>query len=660
MVVGLEGLRAPAIGQALGSGARAVAPGRAAAAIGAAALIGASGGTALGNAGATFQNGYTPTNLPSRFAPPPAASALEQGLAGAQGLKAPSLGGRALDGLAKPLAAAGAAAGASAAAGEGGLGGFAGKALPQVGRGLASVLPKAASLAGKLAPLGWLPTILDFAKGDPLADEAGRLNAAKSKALTDRQTARNKQQRKGTKAAPSTKPDLRTPPIGQAGVIYHVLGTGQFKGGDIIHFDNLVEGPIGGTFHTSADGIETYGLIAQGGKQQIGAMSAAQNNIELPYNITSITRQDGVPIPPSEPYPPEFFEDGSPLIVDTTPQPNNSDQPALPEIATKQPNPAKTSGLPPTSAQPPTREANPPSNPAAPNQTVPSVPNVDPPLSPTSPSLPSIPSAPSMGSATAMAPIFPATFTRFPAVRNENSDKPIEPEEPDPPENVQCSDPCLQSIRQAQKESQKKDEPKGTQDLSVRVFKNCDGDNPTFEYKTVRVAPDAVDSYALLYDRIANLEALQCSQDNCIAAVPEWWQVRIEGKRPQLVILFAQKKPDGSLGRADNPISIPHASSEMPQFSPISAYTKGQVEGILTLSDNSKLIVNARDAGEAERVINEAMLTIDPRLISGSFYKVGTRKGQPLRTITVYPKYAKYFSSGLQNTKPDWTVYLGS
>jgi hypothetical protein len=151
---------------------------------------------------------------------------------------------------------------------------------------------------------------------------------------------------------------------------------------------------------------------------------------------------------------------------------------------------------------------------------------------------------------------------------------------------------------------------------------------------------------------------MQCNPIDAVASVPDWWQVRIEGKRPQLVIHFAEKRMDGKLGSAMYVVTIPHPSPIKPLYSPISSFTKGNIEGILTLNDNSKLIVNGLNELEVGRVIEEAILTIDPKRLLGSFSKVGTRRGQALKQIKVYPRYCRYFSTGYRNMKPDWTVYF--
>ena len=143
-----------------------------------------------------------------------------------------------------------------------------------------------------------------------------------------------------------------------------------------------------------------------------------------------------------------------------------------------------------------------------------------------------------------------------------------------------------------------------------------------------------------------------------IAAVPEWWQVRLGADRPQLVIQFGHDLGNGKIDSPCYPLSIPHVNiSAVGSRSPISPYTKGQWEAILTLADNSKVIVNAVNAAEAESVINQAKAIITPSALVGSFIKIGQRKGQALSTIRVIAKIAKYFPTGQKNMKPEWVRY---
>ncbi|MEI2579996.1 hypothetical protein, partial [Scytonema sp. PRP1] len=60
---------------------------------------------------------------------------------------------------------------------------------------------------------------------------------------------------------------------------------------------------------------------------------------------------------------------------------------------------------------------------------------------------------------------------------------------------------------------------------------------------------------------------------------------------------------------------------------------------------------------EARKIINACQQIISPEYLTNSYLKGGTiRKGKALKEITVIPKMAKFFSTGQQNTIPDWIV----
>lgn len=147
---------------------------------------------------------------------------------------------------------------------------------------------------------------------------------------------------------------------------------------------------------------------------------------------------------------------------------------------------------------------------------------------------------------------------------------------------------------------------------------------------------------------------------DAVAVVPEWWAMRTGSQRPQLVITFGELKLDGSKGKPKYSISIPHYSgpSKLTR-SPIPNYKKGQKQGILTLSDNSKVIVNASTQEDAERVLLAAKKIINPRYLRDSHIKIGDRKGKRLKQIRVSAVAAKYFKYGQENVAtPDWRSYF--
>ncbi len=186
----------------------------------------------------------------------------------------------------------------------------------------------------------------------------------------------------------------------------------------------------------------------------------------------------------------------------------------------------------------------------------------------------------------------------------------------------------------------------------------CESGIVKSEMISVAVLKGTEDAEKEAYEARAKMLKAQCESE-CIAAVPEWWQIRPEGARPQLVIHFGEPKKDGSIGMANYALTIPHFSGTKDDAKKMKLkWRKGSVEGILTLKDNSKVIVNAVSKAEAERILNYTKKYISSGMLVDSFTKIGERKGQSFKQITVAPKVARYFLQGAKSMKPNWVVKI--
>lgn len=181
---------------------------------------------------------------------------------------------------------------------------------------------------------------------------------------------------------------------------------------------------------------------------------------------------------------------------------------------------------------------------------------------------------------------------------------------------------------------------------------------PVVKRRTVQVLEGSEAAARLLYERLLKLESQKCEDEKeCVPAVPDWWQVRVGAEVPQLVIQYYLSADDKKIPKYS--INVPHP---LPGLSlnvvEIEPYIKGNWMGILTLSDNSKLIVNADSIEEAERVIGELSAYIDPAFITGLPPKVGKRGGKSLITDIALPKILKLFVTGQKNLSPNEVRYL--
>jgi hypothetical protein len=158
---------------------------------------------------------------------------------------------------------------------------------------------------------------------------------------------------------------------------------------------------------------------------------------------------------------------------------------------------------------------------------------------------------------------------------------------------------------------------------------------------------------------LKDIQKASCENDN-FAVVPEWWQLRPEADRPQLIVQCAEKKEDGTLGSAKYVVTIPHYQHSTPHgFAPFYSLNKGSFQGMLTLKDNSKVIIYARTVQEARSVLLNIYNEIAFDYRNGYSPKITQIPDLGFKEITVYPKYGKYFPTGARKTVPQWVVRYG-
>lgn len=187
--------------------------------------------------------------------------------------------------------------------------------------------------------------------------------------------------------------------------------------------------------------------------------------------------------------------------------------------------------------------------------------------------------------------------------------------------------------------------------ITVKKFLRCDNENPTFGTDTVSVLQGTEEVNRKLFEELADIEALQCKGIEAYAAVPEWWQIRPEGKRPQIVLQFCAKLPSGKYGPPKYSITLPHPkNTQKPLTAPLPKYKKGNFEGELKLGDSSKIIVNCESKGEAERVLNVLKGLVSTQLLEGSSIKLSERRGKPVMKQEVFARIATYFEKGMEDS----------
>ncbi|GAX42446.1 hypothetical protein NIES4075_34470 [Tolypothrix sp. NIES-4075] len=204
--------------------------------------------------------------------------------------------------------------------------------------------------------------------------------------------------------------------------------------------------------------------------------------------------------------------------------------------------------------------------------------------------------------------------------------------------------------------------------IEVPICK-CEYDNKTNKWtpKTDNVQMEVFATSRKQADQLAQLHLDNARQaaDLCIArnveepiaVIPEWWQAR-SFQRPQLVIQYAELLGENKLGRSRWSVTIPHYNKPQKYKPSFPKYEKGDIEGILVLNDNSKIIINAKNKTECIRVINAFKQFVDPTYLKEiQKPKVGDRAGV-YKKVNVVPVRCHYFSKGQKNNVPDWSLSL--
>ena len=145
--------------------------------------------------------------------------------------------------------------------------------------------------------------------------------------------------------------------------------------------------------------------------------------------------------------------------------------------------------------------------------------------------------------------------------------------------------------------------------------------------------------------------------------IPEWWQIRKEAHRPQLIVVFKRKKDlkDKSKLYSRWSLSLPHFVDNPDKVKHLTGYKKGNTQGILTFKDNSKLIIYGRNQAEVERTIkNWVSLNIfDEKYLDKKDAKPKLGKiNKELEKTEVIPILAKYYPDGNQKKTPKWIAYI--
>lgn len=198
--------------------------------------------------------------------------------------------------------------------------------------------------------------------------------------------------------------------------------------------------------------------------------------------------------------------------------------------------------------------------------------------------------------------------------------------------------------------------------IEYKLFKKCGDNGPEFETKTLDVPANQADALKILLDDAADRKGEKCTLEANTLTIPEWWAVRPGADRPQFVVIYAEVFKTGKLGKSRWQLTIPHYNRPKGAKPKLPKYSKGNWMGTLTLTDNSKIRINARTASECKRVLNQLkiLLPVDKRMVDGKGIKptILERADSPLKECNVVPVRGDYYAGGQKNGQPDWSVNL--
>lgn len=144
-----------------------------------------------------------------------------------------------------------------------------------------------------------------------------------------------------------------------------------------------------------------------------------------------------------------------------------------------------------------------------------------------------------------------------------------------------------------------------------------------------------------------------------VASIIEHWQLRPEAERPQVALLWGLYVPgESTIASGKYQTTIPHCDpSILDEATNRWGYEKGAIQFLLTLKDNSKVIMYAASKTEAMRVYALIGPYIDPDMVEGAYIKWGEYSGPPFKPGHLRLRRADYYPRGLERQFPERQVH---
>lgn len=188
-------------------------------------------------------------------------------------------------------------------------------------------------------------------------------------------------------------------------------------------------------------------------------------------------------------------------------------------------------------------------------------------------------------------------------------------------------------------------------------FIDCEGTAPTYQDAITNSGFSGLSATnQLILNGITEIwEKVKCGDEGGVASIPESYLPKAPTIKPQLQVQFKESgKKSGSRWH----ITIPHFNEAFKDSVNFSPYLRGNVRCVLSLTDNTKIIVNAVNKSAGQAVISQCLSYVKGQyqtpLSQISYYEVPS---QDIRQITVEATYCKYFTGTLEEP-PKWTRKL--
>lgn len=166
---------------------------------------------------------------------------------------------------------------------------------------------------------------------------------------------------------------------------------------------------------------------------------------------------------------------------------------------------------------------------------------------------------------------------------------------------------------------------------------------------------DAIIKYFdVINDKLDNLSE-DIKHIECYSSIVEHWQITKEAKRQMCVMLLGElDSTTGIIGSGKWQIAVPHADiGFLAGWANTFGFKKGSIQGILTLKDNSKIIIYGESVGTVENVLSSLLARLPAQWQQDYYLKTGEYKGPPFRAIEVRLRRIDYYAEGLLRNKPD-------